>query len=118
MEARPEDRLFAIRDPFWRRARRRFPQLLLACLLLHLTVLLFLFLADQPDKNIAAPEKEIPVSGGHRTAAAPPRPHPPKPEQKKPEQPKPKPPQYEREEKARLRRAARAESGDDQARGA
>ena len=85
---RPEDRLFALADPFWRSARRRFPQILLACLLLHLTVLLFLFLADQPDKDIAPPEKEIPVQIVIQPPPPPPPP-PPKPEQKKPEQPKP-----------------------------
>jgi protein TonB len=95
---RPEDRLFALADPFWRRARRRFPQLLFAVLLLHLTVLLFLFLNDQPDKDIAQPEKEIPVQIIVQPPPPPPPP-PPKPEQKKPEPPKPKPPQYEREEK-------------------
>lgn len=92
---RPEDRLFALADPFWRKARRRFPQLLFACLLLHLTVLLFLFLYDQSNKDVSQPEQEIPVQV--IVQPPPPPPPPPKPEGKKPEPPKP--PQYKREEK-------------------
>jgi TonB family protein len=97
---RPEDRLFALADPVWRAARRRFAPLLIACLLLHLTVLVLLFLIDQPDKDVAAPEKEIPVQIIVQPPPPPPPP-PPKPEQKKPEpkqkQPQPKP-HYLREE--------------------
>jgi periplasmic protein TonB len=98
----PEDRLLALADPFWRNARRRFPQILIACLLVHLTILLMLFLMDQSDKNAAPAEKEIPV----QVIIQPPPPPAPKPAPKKPEpKPKPKPkqeqpkPKYEREEK-------------------
>jgi TonB family protein len=87
----PEDRPVDFADPFWRKARRRFPQLLMACLALHLTILLLLFLMDQPDNVGAPPVKEIPVQIIVQPPPPPPPP-PPKPEQKKPE-PKPKPKQ-------------------------
>jgi TonB family protein len=96
----PEDRPIDFADPFWRKARRRFPQILLGVLLLHLTILLLLFLMDQPDNDSAPPVKEIPVE--IIVQPPPPPPPPPKPEQKKPE-PKPKQqppkPKYEHEEK-------------------
>jgi hypothetical protein len=84
----PEDRPVDFADPFWRKARRRFPQLLMGCLALHLTILLLLFLMDQPDNVGAPPVKEIPVQIIVQPPPPPPPP-PPKPEQKKPE-PKPK----------------------------
>lgn len=97
----PEDRLFDFADPFWRAARRRFPHLLIAVLLLHLTVLALLILIDEPDKEAAPAEKEIPVQVIVQPPPPPPPPAP-KPEQKKPEpkpkQPPPKP-QYQKEEK-------------------
>ncbi len=97
----PEDRPIDFADPFWRKARRRFPQILLGVLLLHLTILLLLFLMDQPDDDSAPPVKEIPVEIIVQPSPPPPPP-PPKPEQKKPE-PKPKQqppkPKYQHEEK-------------------
>jgi TonB family protein len=99
LRVNPEDRLFALADPFWRAARRRFAPLLAICLLLHLVVIVTLFLLDRPDSDIMTPEQEIPVQ--IVVQPPPPPPPPPKPEQKKPEQKKPpeQKPKYEREEK-------------------